>query len=58
VADADAAARLSVHNVVALIIGTESVLRGISTPGADIDVSTLATCTTTSASPTSAGSVT
>jgi uncharacterized protein (TIGR03083 family) len=32
----------SVHNVVAHIIGTESVLRGISTPGADIDVSTLA----------------
>jgi uncharacterized protein (TIGR03083 family) len=32
----------SVHNVVAHIIGTESVLHGISTPDADIDVSTLA----------------
>ena len=32
----------SVHNVVAHIIGTESVLHGISTPHADIDVSTLA----------------
>ena len=32
----------SVHNVVAHIIGTESVLHGISTPEADIDVSTLA----------------
>src|ERR1700739_1327699 len=31
----------SVHNVVAHIIGTESVLHGISTPEADIDVSTL-----------------
>jgi uncharacterized protein (TIGR03083 family) len=31
-----------VHNVVAHIIGTESVLHGISTPEADIDVSTLA----------------
>jgi uncharacterized protein (TIGR03083 family) len=31
----------SVHNVVAHIIGTESVLHGISTPDADIDVSTL-----------------
>ena len=31
----------SVHNVVAHIIGTESVLRGISTPDADIDLSTL-----------------
>jgi uncharacterized protein (TIGR03083 family) len=30
-----------VHNVVAHIIGTESVLHGISTPDADIDVSTL-----------------
>jgi uncharacterized protein (TIGR03083 family) len=30
-----------VHNVVAHIIGTESALRGISTPNADIDVSTL-----------------
>jgi uncharacterized protein (TIGR03083 family) len=32
----------SVHNVVAHIIGTESVLQGVSTPDADIDVSTLA----------------
>jgi uncharacterized protein (TIGR03083 family) len=32
----------SVHDVVAHIIGTESVLHGISTPDADIDVSTLA----------------
>jgi uncharacterized protein (TIGR03083 family) len=32
----------TVHNVVAHIIGTESVLHGISTPEADIDVSTLA----------------
>jgi len=32
----------SVHNVVAHIIGTESALHGISTPEADIDVSTLA----------------
>jgi uncharacterized protein (TIGR03083 family) len=32
----------SVHNVVAHIIGTESVLHGFSTPDADIDVSTLA----------------
>jgi uncharacterized protein (TIGR03083 family) len=32
----------SVHNVVAHIIGTESVLHGIGTPDADIDVSTLA----------------
>jgi uncharacterized protein (TIGR03083 family) len=32
----------SVHNVVAHIIGTESVLHGISTPDADIDVSALA----------------
>lgn len=32
----------SVHNVVAHIIGTESVLHGISTPEADIDVSALA----------------
>jgi uncharacterized protein (TIGR03083 family) len=32
----------SVHNVVAHIIGTESVLHGIGTPEADIDVSTLA----------------
>ncbi len=32
----------SVHNVVAHIIGTESVLHGISTPDADIDVATLA----------------
>jgi uncharacterized protein (TIGR03083 family) len=32
----------TVHNVVAHIIGTESVLHGISTPDADIDVSTLA----------------
>jgi len=32
----------SVHNVVAHIIGTESVLHGISTPDADTDVSTLA----------------
>jgi uncharacterized protein (TIGR03083 family) len=31
----------TVHNVVAHIIGTESVLHGISTPDADIDVSTL-----------------
>jgi uncharacterized protein (TIGR03083 family) len=31
----------SVHNVVAHIIGTESVLHGISAPDADIDVSTL-----------------
>jgi uncharacterized protein (TIGR03083 family) len=31
----------TVHNVVAHIIGTESVLHGISTPEADIDVSTL-----------------
>jgi uncharacterized protein (TIGR03083 family) len=31
-----------VHNVVAHIIGTESVLQGISTPDADIDVSSLA----------------
>jgi uncharacterized protein (TIGR03083 family) len=31
----------SVHNVVAHIIGTESALHGISTPEADIDVSTL-----------------
>jgi uncharacterized protein (TIGR03083 family) len=31
----------TVHNVVAHIIGTESVLRGISTPEADLDVSTL-----------------
>jgi len=31
-----------VHNVVAHIIGTESMLHGISTPDADIDVSTLA----------------
>jgi uncharacterized protein (TIGR03083 family) len=30
-----------VHNVVAHVIGTESVLHGISTPEADIDVSTL-----------------
>src|SRR5258708_36628555 len=32
----------TVHNVVAHIIGTESVLHGISTPKADMDVSTLA----------------
>lgn len=32
----------SVHDVVAHIIGTESALHGISTPEADIDVSTLA----------------
>src|ERR1700744_2174688 len=32
----------TVHNVVAHIIGTESVLHGISTPEDDIDVSTLA----------------
>src|ERR1700722_3082880 len=32
----------SVHNVIAHIIGTESVLHGISTPDPDIDVSTLA----------------
>ncbi|MFZ0907243.1 MAG: maleylpyruvate isomerase family mycothiol-dependent enzyme [Mycobacterium sp.] len=32
----------TVHNVVAHIIGTESALHGISTPEADIDVSTLA----------------
>jgi uncharacterized protein (TIGR03083 family) len=32
----------SVHNVIAHIIGTESALHGISTPEADIDVSTLA----------------
>ena len=31
----------TVHNVVAHIIGTESVLHGISAPDADIDVSTL-----------------
>jgi uncharacterized protein (TIGR03083 family) len=31
-----------VHDVVAHIIGTESVLQGISTPDADIDVTTLA----------------
>jgi uncharacterized protein (TIGR03083 family) len=31
----------TVHNVVAHVIGTESVLHGISTPDADIDVSTL-----------------
>jgi uncharacterized protein (TIGR03083 family) len=31
----------SVHNVVAHIIGTESMLHGLSTPDADIDVSTL-----------------
>jgi uncharacterized protein (TIGR03083 family) len=30
-----------VHNVVAHIIGTESALHGISTPGADLDVSSL-----------------
>ena len=32
----------TVHNVIAHIIGTESALHGISTPEADIDVSTLA----------------
>jgi uncharacterized protein (TIGR03083 family) len=32
----------TVHNVVAHIIGTESMLQGIGTPDADIDVSTLA----------------
>ncbi|MGA9491007.1 MAG: maleylpyruvate isomerase family mycothiol-dependent enzyme [Mycobacterium sp.] len=31
----------SVHNVIAHIIGTESMLHGLSTPDADIDVSTL-----------------
>ena len=31
----------SVHNVVAHIIGTESMLHGLSTPDSDIDVSTL-----------------
>jgi uncharacterized protein (TIGR03083 family) len=31
----------SVHDVVAHIVGTESMLHGLSTPGADIDVSTL-----------------
>ena len=31
----------SVHNVVAHIVGTESMLHGLSTPDADIDVSTL-----------------
>jgi uncharacterized protein (TIGR03083 family) len=31
----------SVHNVVAHIIGTESVLRGLSAPDADVDVSAL-----------------
>ena len=31
----------SVHNVIAHIIGTESMLHGVSTPDADIDVSTL-----------------
>ena len=30
-----------VHNVVAHIVGTESMLQGLSTPDADIDVSTL-----------------
>ena len=31
----------SVHNVVAHIVGTESMLHGLSTPDADIDVSEL-----------------
>ena len=31
----------SVHNVIAHVIGTESMLQGVSTPDADIDVSTL-----------------
>jgi uncharacterized protein (TIGR03083 family) len=31
----------SVHNVIAHIVGTESMLHGLSTPDADIDVSTL-----------------
>src|ERR1700723_2124889 len=30
-----------VHNVIAHIVGTESVLQGLSSPDADVDVSTL-----------------
>ena len=44
----DGAAGWDVHDVVAHVIGTESMLQGVGTE-ADIDVSTASTCATTSA---------
>ena len=38
----DGAAGWDVHDVVAHVIGTESMLQGVGTPEADIDVSTQA----------------